>query len=213
MRPPRQWRRSQIEPHRLPAQTRLWPHARAERQAAEERRNAPLRGPSAPRDAPSLGRSPRDARHPRIVGRAERTSARGRQEKARGPHRGPSDRVPHVPRRDPRRLRRRHDDDLGYGNVRADRREAERAEDTHEGKEARRRVGHRPDEAERGPRLADDQARHASEERPASFEDRADARGIGERALRLARLHVRTKVGRRPHDRVRRWGRGPSSDA
>ena len=38
---------------------------------------------------------------------------------AGGPHRGPSARVPRVPRRDPQgRVRRRHDDDLGPGHVR-----------------------------------------------------------------------------------------------
>src|SRR5216683_3872064 len=53
MRPPQQWRRPQIEPHRVPAQTRLPPHARAEGQAAEERGDAPLRGAPAPRAVPN----------------------------------------------------------------------------------------------------------------------------------------------------------------
>src|SRR5207245_10878484 len=96
---------------------------------------------------------------------------------------------------------------------RADRGEAERVEDTHEGKATRRRVGHRSDEAERRTRLADDQARDTAEERPAPRKDRADARVSGRRALRLARLHLRTEVGWRAHHRVRGWGRGPSSDA
>src|SRR5438105_5993925 len=133
MRPPRQWRRPQIEPHRVPAQTRLPPHPRAEGHAAEERRDASLRGPPSPRDAAPLGRAARDAWHPRVMGRAERPAARGRKATPRGAHRGSSARVPNVPWRDTRRVRRWLDDDLGYGDLRAHRREAERAEDSDEG--------------------------------------------------------------------------------
>ena len=41
---------------------------------------------------------------------------------------------------------------------------------------------------------------------PLALEDPADALDRGRRALRLAGLHVRAEVGRRAHDRVRRWG-------
>src|SRR5437899_12459277 len=140
MRPPRQWRRPQIEPHRVSAQTRLPPHPRAEGHAAEERRDASRRGPPSPRDAAPLGRAARDARHPRVMGRAERPAARGRKATSRSAPRGSSDRLPDVPRRHTRRLWRGEHDHLGHRHLRAAGRKAERAEDTDEGHAPRRRV-------------------------------------------------------------------------
>ena len=103
----------------LPRQARLREDPRARRRGGGGAGRGAVRHPGAPRHAAALGPAARARRRPGLVGDPQRDPRRPRRQPAGGPHRGPSARVPGLPRQDPgRRVRGGHHDDLGPGHVR-----------------------------------------------------------------------------------------------
>lgn len=106
-------------PDRVPAQARPVPHPRTRPRHRGIRTGQFLRHPGAPRPPPALRPEARARRGARVVGGAEESAGRSRPQQPRGAHRGPSARVPHLPRRDPQGgVRRRWHDDLGHRHLR-----------------------------------------------------------------------------------------------
>ncbi len=147
------------------------PATRRSRRAREEgdvRPGALLLRAEAPRQPSALRLPPRAQGRAAVVGRAEGAVARSQDEAARDARRGSSDRVRHVRRRHPGRLRRRHRHALGSGHVdAADRRRRRGAEEGRPEVHARRlqaqrivgaRADRRPVGRRRRAKLAADQA-------------------------------------------------------
>ena len=165
----------------------------------------PVRRPRASRPPAALGPAPRARRRPAVVRAAARHPPGSEREPARGPHRGPPDRVPRLPRHDPEgRVRRRGDDDLGQRDLRA--REGRGEQDR---RPLRRRTRSRSLRALPDPRQGLDDPPHGPAPRgprPDAGGDRAHEGDAGEAAERRRGLGLRDQVGRRARDRLRAAG-------
>ena len=163
-----------------------------------------LRRAGASRSRAALGPAARARGHARLLGRPEGHPARPRAQPPGGAHRGPSARVPRVPRRHPGgRVRRGHHADLGPRHVRV----AQVAGGRGDGHLPRRAPGGQVRPVPHGRQELDDPPDGSA----AGRGSRADAQapgadaGAGRRPpARGRRLGLRGQVGRRARDRLRR---------
>src|ERR1051326_4070792 len=91
------WKRSGDGPERIPAETKLFPHSRAERRekstAKTRRGRLPFRHSKTRREPVALRFSAGNGRRSKIVGGAERTAMEARRKASRSRGRGSPDRV------------------------------------------------------------------------------------------------------------------------